>query len=155
MLTRLLTFLRGTLQRPRVSKELDDELQHHVAMEVERYVSLGMPAIEARHRALRALGGIEQTKEAIRDVRASWIDSLMQDLRYAVRSLWRRPSEAATIVAMLGLGIGLTTGMFTLVDALVLRPVPFAQRTARQSHDAGQDRRTDHGPTRGSRCLAA
>ena len=55
------------------------------------------------------------------------LDQWTQDLRYAVRSLSRRPSEAATVVAMLALGIGLTTAMFTLVDAFVLRPVPFAQ----------------------------
>ena len=127
MLTRLLTFLCGSLQRPRVSRELDEELQHHVAMEVERHVRRGVPAIEARRRALGDLGGTEQTKEAVRDVRASWIDAWTQDLRYAVRTLWRRPGEAATVAAMLALGIGLTTAMFTLVDAVILRPVPFAQ----------------------------
>lgn len=127
MLTRLLTFLRGSLQRPRVSRELDDELEHHVAMEVERAVSRGVPADDARRRALRDLGGVEQTKEAVRDVRASWIDSWIQDARYAARALRRRPGEAATVIAMLALGIGLTTAMFTLVDALILRPVPFGQ----------------------------
>ena len=61
------------------------------------------------------------------DVRASWVDTCWQDLRYACRAVWRRPGEAATAVSMLALGIGLTTAMFTLVDALILRPVPFHQ----------------------------
>ncbi len=125
MLNRLLTFLRGSLQRARVSRELDEELQHHLALETQQHVARGVPAAEARRRALRDLGGIEQTKEAVRDVRASWVDSFWQDLRYAYRTAWRRPGEAATVVGMLALGIALTTAMFTLVDALILRPVPF------------------------------
>lgn len=66
-----------------------------------------------------------QTREGVRDGRARWIDALWQDLRYATRTVRRRPGEAASVVAMLALGIGLTTAMFTLVDALILRPVPF------------------------------
>jgi predicted permease len=127
MLTRLLTLIRGSIQRSRVSRELDEELQHHVAMEIQQHVAHGVSAGEARRRALRDLGGIEQTKEAVRDVRASWVDTWWQDFRYACRTVWRRPGEAAMVVAMLALGIGLTTAMFTLVDALILRPVPFHQ----------------------------
>ncbi|HXG69695.1 MAG TPA: FtsX-like permease family protein [Gemmatimonadaceae bacterium] len=127
MLIRLLTFIRRSLQRVRVSRELDEELQHHVAMEEQQHAARGVPPVEARRRALRDLGGIEQTKEAVRDVRASWVDSLWQDLRYASRTVWRHPGETATIVAMLALGIGLTTAMFTVVDVLILRPVPFQQ----------------------------
>ena len=59
------------------------------------------------------------------DVRMTWLDSLSQDARDAARTLGRRPSGAATAVAMLGLGIGITTAMFTIVDALIIRPVPF------------------------------
>jgi hypothetical protein len=127
MLSRLLTFVRASLQRSRVSRELDEELRHHLTMEIEHHVAAGVPFEEARRRALRDLGGIEQTKEAVRDVRASWMDSWAQDLRHAVRSVWRRPAEAATVAAMLAVGVGLTTAMFTLVDALILRPVPFEQ----------------------------
>jgi predicted permease len=127
MFSRLLTFVRGSLQRPRVRRELDEELQHHLEMEAQKHVSHGVPAVEARRRAMRDLGGVEQTKEAVRDVRASWIDAWIQDFRYAARTLWRRPGEPATVVAMLAVGIGLTTAMFTLVDAFILRPVPFPQ----------------------------
>ena len=127
MRSRLRTFVRASLQRRHVSREVDEELRHHVAMEIEQHVAAGVPVEEARRRALRDLGGIEQTKETVRDVRISWIDSWAQDLRHAARSVRRRPAEAATVVAMLAVGIGLTTAMFTLVDALILRPVPFEQ----------------------------
>jgi predicted permease len=127
MLTRLLTFLRATAQRARVSGELDEELQHHLAMEAQQHIDRGVPADEARRRACRDLGGIDQTKEAVRDIRATWIDAWLQDCRYAARTVWRRPAEAATVIAMLALGIALTTAMFTLVDALILRPIPFEQ----------------------------
>ena len=125
MFCALLTRLRGLLQRPRVAREMDSELRFHVEMETQANVDRGIPQPEARRLALRDLGGVEQTKETIRDVRASWVDSVWQDARLAFRSLWRRPGSGLTAVAMLGVGIGLTTAMFTLVDALLLRPVPF------------------------------
>ncbi len=119
------TLLRGWLQRRRVARELHDELMFHVEMETNAHIARGVAPVEARRRALRDLGGIDQTKEAVRDIRASWIDALAQDVRYAVRSLMRRPSEGAAVIGMLALGIGITTAMFTMVDALILRPVPF------------------------------
>ncbi len=125
MFERLATNIRGLLQRRRVAREMDDELAFHVEMETRANVERGLPPAEARRRALRDLGGIDQTKEGIRDVRMFWLDSLWQDVRYAARSLARRPGATATAAAMLALGIGITTAMFTIVDALLLRPVPF------------------------------
>ena len=125
MLSAILTRLRGVLQRPRVARELDDELRFHVEMEIQSHVERGLSPIEARRLALRDLGGVDQAKEAIRDVRATWIDSVWQDVRYASRALRRQPSAGIAAIGMLGLGIGITTAMFTMVDALILRPVPF------------------------------
>lgn len=125
MFGRIATTIRGLLQRRRVAREMDDELAFHIEMETQSNIGRGVSPAEARRQALRDLGGRDQTKEAIRDVRMTWLDSLSPDARYAVRTLGRRPSAAATAVAMLGLGIGITTAMFTIVDALILRPVPF------------------------------
>jgi putative ABC transport system permease protein len=125
MASALLTRVRGLLQRRRVAREMDDELSFHVEMETRSHIERGLPAGEARRLALRDLGGLDQTKEAIRDVRASWLDSAWQDLRYACRSVRRQPGVSMTAIGMLGLGIGITTAMFTIVDALILRPVPF------------------------------
>ena len=121
----ILTRVRGLFQRARVSRELDDELRFHLEMEAQSHVAQGISPEEARRRAARDLGGVDQTKEAIRDVRASWIDSVLQDLRYAVRSFRRQPGAGVAAIGMLGLGIGITTAMFTVVDALILRPAPF------------------------------
>jgi len=125
MFDAIVTRVRGLVQRVRVARELDDELRFHVEMETQSNVDQGIAPAEARRRAVRDLGGVDQTKEAIRDVRASWVDSTWQDLRYALRSLRRRPGGSAAAVGMLALGIGITAAMFTLVDALMLRPVPF------------------------------
>jgi putative ABC transport system permease protein len=125
MLSSILTRLRGLLQRPRVARELDDELRFHVEMEIRSHIERGLSPIEARRLALRDLGGVDQAKEAIRDVRATWVDSLWQDVRYAFRSLRRRPGAGVAAIGMLGLAIGITTAMFTIVDALILRPAPF------------------------------
>jgi putative ABC transport system permease protein len=125
MFERIATHIRGLLQRRRVAREMNDELAFHVEMETRANVERGLASTEARRRALRDLGGMDQTKEGIRDVRMIWLDSLWQDVRFAARSLARRPGATATAAAMLGLGIGITTAMFTIVDALILRPVPF------------------------------
>jgi putative ABC transport system permease protein len=125
MASSMLTRVRGLLQRRRVAREIDDELRFHLEMETRSHIERGLPPVEARRRALRDLGGVDQTKEAIRDVRASWVDSVWQDLRYAFRSVRREPGVSVAAIGMLGLGIGITTAMFTIVDALILRPVPF------------------------------
>lgn len=125
MFARIATSIRSLLQRRRVAREMDDELAFHIEMETQSNIGRGVSPAEARRRALRDLGGRDQTKEAIRDVRMTWLDLLSQDARYAARTLCRRPTTAATAVAMLGFGIGLTTAMFTIVDALIIRPVPF------------------------------
>lgn len=111
MVSYIATRIRGLLQRRRVAREMADELAFHVEMETRANVARGLSAPEARRRALYDMGGIEQTKEAIRDVRLTWLDSVWQDVRHAARTLRRRPGAAVTAAAMLGLGIGITTAM--------------------------------------------
>ena len=125
MFSTLLTLIRSLRQRRRVTREMDDELRFHIEMEVDAHVARGVPPAEARRRALRDLGGVDQTKEAIRGVRANRADSVARDVQYALRGLRTRPGAGLGAVAMLALGVGVTTAMFTLIDALLLRPVPF------------------------------
>ncbi len=143
----LLTRLRGLLQRRRVARELDDELAFHIEMETQKNVARGMSPSDARRQALASFGGTVQTSEAVREVRALSIESLWHDLRYAARALSVRPAFTLTAAGMLALGIGIATAMFTVVDALVLRPVPFA--------DVGQLAHLWMGTDRGGRTLVS
>jgi predicted permease len=116
--------VRGLLQRRSVARELDDELEFHVEAETRSNIDAGMSPAEARRVALRDFGGIEQTKEAVRDVRTIWLESLWQDVRLALRMLRRNPGFAAASLLSLALGIGVNLSIFGFVNALFLRPVP-------------------------------
>jgi predicted permease len=117
--------LRGLISRDSAEQELDAELRFHVEREAEKYEREGMSREAALRRARLAFGGVEQMKEASRDMRGTGrLESIARDLRYAFRSLRRSPAFALTVILMLGLGIGANTAIFTLVDALLLRPLP-------------------------------
>ena len=100
MTIRLVTQLRGLLRRSRAATELDEELQFHLEHEIEANVARGMSAGEARRVALRDLGGLMQTREAVRNVRSLWIESVWRDGRHAVRALIAAPSFSAAFRAM-------------------------------------------------------
>jgi len=119
--------LRALSSRDSIERELDDELRFHIERETEKYERHGMSRDAALRRARLAFGGVEQMKEASRDARGTErLESIVRDLRYAVRSLESRPAFTLTVVATLALGIGANTAIFTLVDALLLRPLPVA-----------------------------
>jgi len=121
----LMTTMRSLLQRRRAEREFDDEAAFHLEMETEANIARGMSRDEARLMALRAFGGVVQAKEAVRDARTMRLEPLWLDLRYATRVLMAQPRFTFAAVAMLALAIGLSTAMFTILDALILRPVPF------------------------------
>lgn len=126
MFDRLVARLRALLARGRARRELDEELRFHVEMETQANLARGMAPAEARRAALRDLGGVEQTRESALDVRGIWVDSVLQDLRYAARRIRREPGLAAAVVLTVALAVGLSTTVYSLARGILLRPLPYA-----------------------------
>jgi predicted permease len=121
----LIARVKGLFAKDEQDREFNEELQAHLDMLVEEKRRKGMTEEEARRAARLDLGGITQTEEAYRELRGlHFVETFLQDLRYAVRMLRRTPGFAAVVVVSLALGIGANTAIFSAIDAVMLRILP-------------------------------
>ncbi|MFI5312156.1 MAG: ABC transporter permease [Gemmatimonadales bacterium] len=128
VLSDVLDRVRSVLFRAREERELAEELRFHVEMETELNRRAGMSEIEAHRHGAMALGGVERTKEDVRDARGTQLlDDTVADFRFTFRALARSPGFTVVAILTLGIGIGGTTAVYSAVDAVLLQPLPYEQ----------------------------
>jgi predicted permease len=115
--------LRALVRRGDMERELDDELRFHIEHEAEKHIRQGVPRDEAMRRARLAFGGVSRIKDDTREARGvTFVEHVLQDIRYALRGLRARPLFTGAVVATLGLGVGVNTAMFGILDRTLFRP---------------------------------
>ena len=134
-MTKLRAFLYRalmSLRRSRVEADIEEEIRSHLEMEAEEQRRKGMNLDEARQAALRNFGGVDQVREQYRDhYRFQWVETLLQDFRFALRMLRKNPGFTAVAVMMLALAIGVNAAVFTVTNAVLFKGFPLVDRNDR------------------------
>ena len=120
--------LRALLRKRQLDQDLDEELQVHLEEMTQQYIADGMSPEEARYAALREFGNVELSKQECRDMRkVLWIQNLLEDLRFSIRTLTKNLGFSVVAILTIALGIGVNTAIFSVVNAVLIRPLPFEQ----------------------------
>jgi len=125
MVWRHVTRLRSLSTRGRDERELEEELAYHVEMETDANIQRGVPPGEARRLALISLGGTDQTRLQVRDVRRTFVDTTLQDVGYALRRMRREPGIALATILTFAVTVGLAAAVYSVAESVLLRPFPF------------------------------
>src|SRR5262245_6419288 len=138
----LMARLRALFRRESVLRDIEEELRVHVEMETETNIERGMPPDEARAVALKSFGNPGRNAERGYAIRGGgWLETLWQDLRYGMRMLLKSPAFTLTAILSLAIGIGATTALFSVINAVLWRPLPYpkAERLMNIEWPAGVD----------------